>query len=147
VRPFVAEHFDSLRLTKIAVELDHEPFIPPKALTLVDTTYWLQMIDWQTKFLTLILGFTKDPRTKSLRPLIELFGRDRERMRFEAEILERQLKHQLATFAQPDDATVRKVVLKNEQRILAVCLHVRSGYRGIDVERFFKVPRTTAYGW
>jgi hypothetical protein len=143
----VAEHFDSLRLTKIAVELDHEPFIPPKALTLVDTTYWLQMIDWQTKFLTLILGFTKDPRTKSLRPLIELFGRDRERMRFEAEILERQLKHQLATFAQPDDATVRKVVLKNEQRILAVCLHVRSGYRGIDVERFFKVPRTTAYGW
>ena len=147
MRPFVAEHFDSLRLTKIAVELDHEPFIPPKALTLVDTTYWLQMIDWQTKFLTLILGFTKDPSTKSLRPLIELFGRDRERMRFEAEILERQLKHQLATFTQPDDATVRKVVLKNEQRILAVCLHVRSGYRGIDVERFFKVPRTTAYGW
>ena len=28
VRPFVAEHLDGLRLTKIAVELDHEPLIP-----------------------------------------------------------------------------------------------------------------------
>ena len=26
-------------------------------------------------------------------------------------------------------------------------MHVRSGYRGIDVARFFKVPKTTAYGW
>ena len=32
MRPFVAEHLDGLRLTKIAVELDHEPLIPPKAL-------------------------------------------------------------------------------------------------------------------
>jgi len=105
------------------------------------------MIDWQSKFLTLILSFTKEPSTKSLRPLIELYGRDRDRMRVEAEILERQLKHQLATFAQPDDAMVRKAVMKNEQRILAVYLHVRSGYRGVDVARFFKVPKTTAYGW
>jgi hypothetical protein len=37
--------------------------------------------------------------------------------------------------------------MKNEQRVLAVYLHVRSGYRGIDVARFFKVPKTTAYGW
>ena len=32
VRPFVAEHLDGLRLTKIAVELDHKPLIPTKAL-------------------------------------------------------------------------------------------------------------------
>ncbi len=32
VRPFVAEHLDGLRLTKIAVELDHEPLFPAKAL-------------------------------------------------------------------------------------------------------------------
>jgi len=32
VRPFVAEHLDGLRLTKIAVEHDHEPLIPTKAL-------------------------------------------------------------------------------------------------------------------
>jgi hypothetical protein len=68
-------------------------------------------------------------------------------MRVEAEILERQLKRRLAHFAQPDDATVRKAITKNEQRVLAVYLHIRSGYRGIDVARFFKVPRTTAYGW
>jgi hypothetical protein len=40
-------------------------------------------------------------------------------MRVEAEILERQLKHRLAPFAQPDDAMVRKVVMKNEQQVLA----------------------------
>jgi hypothetical protein len=68
-------------------------------------------------------------------------------MRVKVEIRERQMKHQLATFAQPDDATVRKVILKNEHRVLAVYLHVRSGYRGVDVARFFKVPKTTAYGW
>ena len=32
VRPFVAEHLDGLRLAEIAVELDYEPLIPPKAL-------------------------------------------------------------------------------------------------------------------
>jgi hypothetical protein len=77
----------------------------------------------------MVLNFTKDPSSKSLRPLIELYGRDRDRMRVEAEILERQLKHRLATFAQPDDATVRKAITKNEQRVLAVYLHVRSGGR------------------
>jgi hypothetical protein len=78
--------------------------------------------------------------------LIELYGRDRDRVNVEAEMLERQLKHRLATFELPDDEMVRKVVMKNEQRVLAVYLHVRSGYRGIDLARFFKVPRTTAYG-
>ena len=83
----------------------------------MDTTSWLQMIDRQTKFLSMVLNFTKDPSSKSLRPLIELYGRDRDRMKVEAEILERQLKHQLAHFAQPDDATVRKVIMKNERWI------------------------------
>jgi hypothetical protein len=32
VRPFVAEHLDGLRLTKVAVELDNESLIPPEAL-------------------------------------------------------------------------------------------------------------------
>ena len=95
----------------------------------------------------MVLNFTKNPSRKTLRLLIELYGRDRDRMKVEAEILERQLKHRLATFAQPDDAAVRKAIMKNEQRVLAVYLHVRSGYRGIDVARFFKVPRSTAYGW
>jgi hypothetical protein len=117
------------------------------AVTLVDAAHWLHVIDWQTKFLALVLNFTKDPTRKTLRPLIELYGRDRDRMKVEAEILERQLQYRLAKFTKPDDTEVRKVVCKNEKRILAVYLHVRSGYRGVDLARFFKVPRTTAYGW
>jgi len=137
----------TVRLVELLGQAESRGYLLEDSLTLVDATYWLQHIDWQTKFLTMVLNFTKDPSTKSLRPLIELYGRDRDRMRVEAEILERQLKHRLATFAQPDDAMVRKVVMKNEQRVLAVYLHVRSGYRGIDLARFFKVPKTTAYGW
>lgn len=135
------------RLVELLCQAETRGYLLEDALTLVDTTYWLQMIDWRSKFLTLILSFTKDPSTKSLRPLIELYGRDRDRMRVESEVLERQLRHQLATFAQPDDAMVRKAIMKNEQRVLAVYLHVRSGYRGVDLARFFKVPKTTAYGW
>jgi hypothetical protein len=135
------------RLVELLGQAESRGYLLEDSLTLVDTVHWLQMIDWQTKFLSMVLNFTKDPSRKTLRPLIELYGRDRDRMKVEAEILERQLKHRLATFSQPDDATVRKAIMKNEQRVLAVYLHVRSGYRGIDVARFFKVPKTTAYGW
>ena len=107
----------------------------------------LQHIDWQTKFLGTVLAFAQDPSRATLRPLIELHGRDRDRMKVEAEILERQLQYRLAHFAKPDDATVRKVILKNERRILAIYLHTRAGYGGAALARFFKVPRTTAYGW
>jgi len=135
------------RLVELLGQAESRGYLLEDSLTLVDTTYWLQHIDWQTKFLTLVLNFTKDPSSKSLRPLIELYGRDRDRMKVEVEILERQLKHRLATFAQPDDVMVRKVVVKNEQRVLAVYLHVRSGYGGAALARFFKVARSTAYGW
>jgi hypothetical protein len=135
------------RLVELLGQAESLGYLLEDSLTLVETVHWLQMIDWQTKFLTMVLNFTKDPSSKSLRPLIELYGRDRDRMKVEVEILESQLKHRLEKFAQPDDAMVRKVVMKNEQRVLAVYLHGRSGYRGIDLARFFKVPRTTAYGW
>jgi len=55
--------------------------------------YWLKNIDWQTKFLGVVLAFAQDPSSKTLRPLIELYGRDRDRMKVEVEILERHLKH------------------------------------------------------
>jgi len=135
------------RLVELLGQAESRGYLLEDSLTLVDTVHWLQMIDWQTKFLSMVLNFTKDPSSKSLRPLIELYGRARARMKVEAEILERQLKHRLTHFSKPDDAMVRKVVMKNEQRVLAVYLHVRSGYRGIDLARFFKVPKTTAYGW
>ena len=135
------------RLAELLGHAESRGYLLEDSLTLVDATYWLQHIDWQTKFLSMVLNFNKDPSSKTLRPLIELYGCDRDRMKVEVEILERQLKHRLATFAQPEDAMVRKVIMKNERRILAVHLHVRSGYGGIDVARFFKVPKTTAYGW
>ena len=135
------------QLVELLCQAESRGYLLEDSLTLVDTTYWLQHIDWQTEFLTLILNFTKDPGRKTLRPLIELYGRDRDRMKAEAEILTQQLEHRLATFAQPDDATVRKVTLKNEKRVLAIHLHVRSGCGGTARARCFKVPRSTAYGW
>jgi len=138
---------NTYRLVELLSEAETRGLLLDEALTLADTSFWLQMIDWQSKFLALVLNFTHEPSRKTLRPLIELYGRDRDRMRTEVEILERQLEHRLATFAKPDDASVRKAVMKNQQRVLAVYLHLRSGYRGIDLARFFKVPKTTAYGW
>ena len=135
------------RLAELLREAESRGILLHEAFALADVGYWLQNIDWQTKFLSAVLGFVKDPSRKTLRPLIELYGRDRDRMKVEVEILERQLKHRLAHFAKPDDATVRKVIMKNEKRVLAIHLHVRSGYGGATLARFFKVPRTTAYGW
>ena len=135
------------RLVELLGQAESRGYLLEDSLTLVETVHWLQMIDWQTKFLAMILNFTKEPCRKTLRPLIELYGPNRARMKAEVEILERQLKHRLAKFGAPDDATVRKVICKNEKRVLAVYLHVRSGYGGADLARFFRVPRTTAYGW
>jgi hypothetical protein len=133
------------RLVELLGQAESRGYLLEDSLTLVDTTYWLQHIDWQTKFLSMVLNFTKAPSRKTLRPLIELYGRDRDCMKVEVEILERQLKHRLAHFALPDDATVRKVMIKNEKRVLAIHLHVRSGYGGAALARCFKVPRSTAY--
>jgi hypothetical protein len=138
---------NTFRLVELLRQAESRGVLLEDSLTLADTTYWLEQIDWQSKFLSMVLNFTREPNRKSLRPLIELYGRDRDRMRTEAEILERQLAYRLQHFAKPDDAQVRKAIMKNEQRVLAVYLHVRSGYRGIELARFFKVPRSTAYGW
>ena len=135
------------RLAELLREAESRGVLLQDAFKLADVGYWLQNINWQTKFLGVVLAFAQDPSQASLKPLIELYGRDRDRMKVEVEILERQLHYRLAHFAKPDDATVRKVVLKNERRILAVYLHTRAGYGGAALARFFKVPRTTAYGW
>jgi hypothetical protein len=138
---------NTCELAELLREAESRGALLEEAFELANVAYWLEHIDWQTQFLAMVLNFAKKPSQKNLRPLIELYGRDRDRVKVEVEILERQLKYRLANFAKPDDATVRKAILKNEKRMLAVYLHVRSGYRGIDLARFFKVPRTTAYGW
>jgi hypothetical protein len=35
------------------------------SLTLVGTVHWLQMIDWQTKFLSMVLNTHRTPRPRS----------------------------------------------------------------------------------
>ena len=142
---FMADN--TYRLAELLREAESRGILLQDAFALADVAYWLENIDWQTKFLGVVLAFAQDPSRKTLRPLIELYGRERERMKVEAEILERQLSYRLEKFAKPDDATVRGVILKNETRVLAIHLHIRSGYHGIDLARFFKVPRSTAYGW
>jgi hypothetical protein len=142
---FLADN--TYRLAELLRESGARGILLQEAFTLSDLGYWLQNIDWQTKFLGVVLAFAQDPSSKTLRPLIELYGRDRDRMKVEVEILERQLKHRIAHFAKPDDATVQKVIIKNEKRVLAIHLHVRSGYGGAALARFFKVARSTAYGW
>jgi hypothetical protein len=142
---FMAEQ--THKLAELLREAESRGILLHEAFALADVGYWLQHIDWQTKFLKVVLAFAQDPNRTTLRPLIELYGRDRDRMRAEVGILTRQLEHRLATFAQPDDALVRKVVTKSQKRSLAVYLHVRSGYGGAALARFFKVPRSTAYGW
>ena len=142
---FLAEN--THRLAELLREAESRGILLQDAFVLADVGHWLQHIDWQTKFLGVVLAFAQDPSRKTLRPLIELYGRDRDRMKVEVEILERQLKHRLAHFAKPDDATVRRVIIKNEKRVLAIHLHVRSGYGGATLARFFKVARSTAYGW
>ena len=150
-REFMKCHYyvatNTQKLAELLREAETRGILLQDAFTLADVAYWLENIDWQTKFLSVVLAFVQDPSSKTLRPLIELYGRDRDRMKVEVEILERQLKHRLAHFAKPDDATVRKVILKNERRVLAVYLHTRAGYGGAALARFFKVPRSTAYGW
>ena len=98
------------RLVELFGQAESRGYLLEDSLTLVDTVSWLEMIDWQTKFLQVVLAFTQDPSRTTLRPLIELYERDRERTRVEAEILARQRKHRLATFARPDDAMVRKAI-------------------------------------
>ena len=47
------------RLVELLCQAESRGYLLEDALTLVDTVHWLQMIDWQTKFLSSVLNFTK----------------------------------------------------------------------------------------
>ena len=99
---FMADN--TYRLAELLREAESRGILLQDAFALADVAYWLENIDWQTKFLGVVLAFAQDPSRKTLRPLIELYGRERERMKVETEILERQLSYRLEKFAKPDDA-------------------------------------------
>jgi hypothetical protein len=56
------------RLVELLGQAESRGYLLEDSLTLVDTMSWLEMIDWQTKFLSMVLNFTKDPSRKTLRP-------------------------------------------------------------------------------
>ena len=62
-------------LSELLREAESRGVLLHEALALADVGYWLQHIDWQTTFLGVVLAFAQDPCRKSLRPLIELYGR------------------------------------------------------------------------
>ena len=56
-----------------------------EAFALADVGYWLEHLDWQSKCLGVVLAFAQDPGQASLKPLIEIYGRDRDCMKVEVE--------------------------------------------------------------
>ena len=56
---------NTCRLVDLLCEAESRGYLLEDALTIVDTAHWLQVIDWQSKFLSVVLGFTKDPSRKS----------------------------------------------------------------------------------
>ena len=55
------------RLVELLGQAESRGYLLEDSLTLVETTSWLQMIDWQTNFLTLVMNFTKEPGSKTLK--------------------------------------------------------------------------------
>jgi hypothetical protein len=135
------------RLAELLSDVETRGVLMEQALEFIDVTFWLEMISWQTNFLTMVLKFGKRPYAKTLRPIVEFFGDDRKRMAREVEILTQQLKDQVTKFAKPDDKVVHDTIRKNYSRVVAAHLHIRSDYGGAELAKLFKVPRSTAYGW
>jgi len=96
---FLADN--TYRLAELLRESESRGILLQDAFVLADVGHWLQHVDWQTKFLGIVLAFAQDPSRKTLRPLIELYGRNRDRMKAEAEILERQLSYRLESLPSP----------------------------------------------
>ena len=82
---FMAEQTHNL--AELVREAESRGDLLHEAFALADVGYWLRHIDWQAKFLKAVLAFAQDPECTTLRPLSELSGGDRERMRVEVEIL------------------------------------------------------------
>ena len=69
------------RLAELLREADSRGILLQDAFTLADVGYWLQNINWQTKFLGVVLAFIQDPSRKTLRPLINAWVAERTRER------------------------------------------------------------------
>jgi hypothetical protein len=142
---FEAERIE--RLAELMRQADSRGTLIEDVLEMIDVSYWLEQLDWQKKWLMLLLEFGRDPKPKTLKPLIEIYGRDPKRVKAEVAILEQQIQQAIARVKQHTHEDVVRQMRDNRQRVLAAHLHFRSGVTGVRIAEIFEIPRGTAYGW
>lgn len=114
---------------------------------LSDTVYVLENVTYQQRYIDTMLNFCKDPNPKTLRAIIEFYGRDRKRMKIETELLASQIQRRLATCKDPGGELMRTLIANGRERSFAAFLHVRADFGGAELSQMFGVPRSTAYSW
>jgi len=142
---FISER--TFKLAKLLLDYETRGYLIEGALEFAEVGFWIEQIEFQLKYLSIILNFGKRPCAKTLRPILEIYGADRKRVASEVQALDFQLKHRVERYAKPTNQLVYETIRTNHSRVLAAYLHVRSGYRGPDLSSFFNVARSTAYGW
>jgi hypothetical protein len=147
---FSCYKFETERLESLAAlmrDADSRGILIEELLEMVDVMYWLEQLDWQKKWLRLLLGFGFAPSAKTLKPLVEMYGPDPQRVRAEVAILAKQMRKVISKAEEHGRDDVVLQVRNNRQRIIAAHLHFRSGVTGVRIAEIFQVPRGTAYGW
>ncbi len=135
------------KLVTLLLDAETRGILVEEALELAEVGYWLEIVEYHNKFLSIILNFGKQPCAKTLRPILEIYGAGRKRVASEVQALDFQLKHRVERYATPTNELVGDTIRKNHSRVLAAYLHIRSDYNGPELASFFKVARSTAYGW
>lgn len=136
-----------LELVRLLQEAESRGILVTEAVSLADTSFWLQVIACNLTYVELLLQFAETPGPKNLRALIQIHGPDRKRAKAQVAILDEQLQRRLSRFANmpPDEAFA--LIRDNRRRVFAAYLHVRSGYGGTDLATMFDIPTGTAYEW
>jgi hypothetical protein len=76
--------FETERLESLAGlirDADSRGILTDELLEMVDVMYWLELLDWQKKWLRMLLDFGGGPKAKTLKPLIEMYGPDPKRVK------------------------------------------------------------------
>jgi hypothetical protein len=136
-----------LELVKLLQEAESRGILVTEAVSLAETSFWLQWIACNLTYVELLLRFAEIPGPKNLRALIQIHGPDRKRAKAQVTILDEQLQRRLSRFANmpPDEAF--DLIRDNRRRVFAAYLHIRSGYGGTDLATMFDIPTGTAYEW
>lgn len=95
-----------LELVKLLQEAESRGILVTDAVSLAETSFWLQWIACNLTYVELLLQFAQNPGPKNLRALIQIHGPDRKRAKAQVTILDEQLQRRLSRFANmpPDEA-------------------------------------------